>query len=410
MKKVLLVGDPGKVELQAIREALVEDFELAPCADAAAAIALLGPEREHTVAAVLLDRPADTKGARELIECVSSGNHFIFALPVLLLTDREHLEADAAFLSDTAVDCVEKPIFPALLRNRLMRGIAQVTSVSFPEFASMLTVLPASIYLKDTQGRYVFTSQLWHHFDTNGDPNWTVVGKTDYEVRSDKVNGKRALDSDLEVVRTGEGTSYLIEENADGNREFLQIIKEPIRAEDGSVRGIIALINNVTEQEQLRRELKRQSVTDALTGLYNRSYYSEYVETLNKPELFPLSILSMDCDGLKRVNDVCGHQAGDQYIRTSVMLLRSCLPKTSTLFRTGGDEFVAFLPNTDAGQAAAYADAMRAMAAQQVVRGNRLSVSIGLSTMDTPEESLADHFKRADENMYAEKEAKKADA
>ncbi len=407
MKKILLIGSAEESEAQAIRAALAEEYELETRPDAAAGTELLKTPEEHQIVGVLLDRPAALSGARELIDCVDRGNQYLLSIPVLLLTDRAHLDEDARFLGGAAVDCVEKPVAPVVLRNRLALSISRMNSVSFSEFAWMLKALPACIYLKDAQGRYVFSSQIWHHLDTSDDPNWTLRGKTDLDIRKDKENAQRALESDLSVIRTGKGVSYVIEENDDDTQEFLQIIKEPLIYEDGRVRGLIALINNVTEQELLRRELKRQSVTDTLTGLYNRTYYSEYVETLRKASLYPLSILSMDCDNLKKVNDMCGQQTGDQYIRMSVMLLRECLPRDSAMFRIGGDQFVAFLPKTTAEQLDGYVKAIRSKAAGLVVRGNTLNVSLGASTMGSPEENLADHIRHTDEMVRAEKQAKK---
>ena len=113
------------------------------------------------------------------------------------------------------------------------------------------------------------------------------------------------------------------------SQEFLQIIKEPLFYEDGRVRGIIALINIVTEQEQMRRQLRERYITDQLTGLYNRSYYTEYLAELERNAPDPLSIIIADCDHLKHINDTYGHIAGDQYIRACADHPRLELPPLS---------------------------------------------------------------------------------
>ena len=131
-------------------------------------------------------------------------------------------------------------------------------------YAKMLQVLPSLIYLRDANGRYVFSSQYWHHLEHYDDPDWSIRGKTDMEIRKDTENAKRAYESDLRVIRNGVGSDYVIEENEDGIHEYLQIIKEPLRDSEGRVRGIIAIINDVTEQEKLRRELRKKSVRKAM--------------------------------------------------------------------------------------------------------------------------------------------------
>ena len=148
--------------------------------------------------------------------------------------------------------------------------------------------------------------------DTGDDSNWTIKGKTDLDIRKDKGNAKKAMASDQKIIETGIGTSYIIEENDEG-QEFLQLIKEPLFTKDGKVRGIIALINNVTEQELLRRKLREQIITDQLTGVYNRGYYAEYVRGLQDEIKYPLSIIAADCDNLKYINDTYGHlEEGDK--------------------------------------------------------------------------------------------------
>lgn len=362
-------------------------------------------ENGELLSAVILDTPSEIPGVDRLIGSVHDRNNDLLAFPVLILTDGEHIEADEKYLGGVVVDCVLKPLRPAVLKNRLANAEQLVSSVSFTEFSRMLQSLPANIYLKDNHARYVFSSQTWHHLNTENDPEWTIRGKTDLDIRKDKENAQRALNSDLELIRTGKGTSYIIEEN-EGEQEFLQIIKEPLFYEDGRVRGIIALINIVTEQEQMRRKLRERYITDQLTRVYNRSYYTEYLAELDRFAPDPLSIIIADCDYLKRVNDTCGHIAGDEYIRSCAELLRFTLPKEALIFRTGGDEFAAFLPETDAEEAERMVRRIRDNEGKFSIEGNTLSVSVGCSTM-TGEKDLKRYIGMADHNMYEEKEAKK---
>jgi len=363
-------------------------------------------ENGELLSAVILDTPSEIPGVDRLIRSVNGRNNDLLAFPVLILTDEEHIGADEQYLGGVVADCVMKPLRPAVLKNRLANAEQLVSSVSFTEFSRMLQSLPANIYLKDDRARYVFSSQTWHHLNTENDPEWTIRGKTDLDIRKDKENAQRALNSDLELIRTGKGTSYIIEEN-EGEQEFLQIIKEPLFYEDGRVRGIIALINIVTEQEQMRRKLRERYITDQLTRVYNRSYYTEYLAELDRFAPDPLSIIIADCDRLKRVNDTCGHIAGDEYIRSCAELLRFTLPKEALIFRTGGDEFAAFLPGTGAEEAEQLVRRIRENEGKFSIEGYTLSVSVGCSTM-TGEKDLKRYIGMADHNMYEEKQAKKS--
>lgn len=358
------------------------------------------------ISTVLVEYPSALPDIRALIDYVSSGNNYIFSIAILLITDAAHLDADLAYLGGAAVDVVQKPVQPKILLNRIDNAEELVSSVSFAEFARMLKVLPANIYLKDANGRYVFSSQTWHHLDTGDDPNRTIRGKTDLEICKDKENAMLAYESDRRIIETGKGTSYIIKETDEG-LEYLQLIKEPLFFEDGRVRGIIALINNVTEQELLRRELKERSVRDQLTGLYNRSYLDEYITGLKAEAPYPITVISADCDRLKKVNDTYGHMIGDAYIRLCVTLMNEVLPENSCLFRMGGDEFLAFLPNTPAEDAERLIERMQQTASSYAIKDVTLSVSLGYCTMEDANDSIADSIKRSDSDMYRDKQRKK---
>lgn len=171
----------------------------------------------------------------------------------------------------------------------------------------------------------------------------SIRGKTDLEIRKDKTNARLAHKSDLKVVSGGCGVSYIIEEKDGPAPEYLQLIKEPAKGEDSSVRGIIAIVNNLTRQETLRQELKSISVTDELSGLYNPACFRERAQRI-RDEDYPLGVISADCDDLKLVNDRFGHAMGDEYLRMTSTLLKTVLPPNARIFRMGGDEFLALPP------------------------------------------------------------------
>ena len=159
----------------------------------------------------------------------------------------------------------------------------------------------------------------------------------------------------------------------------------------------------------MRRKLREQYITDQLTGLHNRSYYSECIEKLNKQTPETLSVIVADCDHLKQINDTYGHLAGNEYIRSCADLMRNSLPENAMVFRTGSDEFVAFLPGTDEKTAAVLVDRIREDQKKYRIRENTLSVSIGCSTM-VPEEDVERCIERADNNMYRDKHKRKMNA
>ena len=206
---------------------------------------------------------------------------------------------------------------------------------------------------------------------------------------------------------TGKGTSYVIEINTDGIQEFMELIKRPVFDEDGKVIGIIALINDVTEAELLKRELEKRTRTDELTGLHNHRAFDEIVREIPRRDDFPIGIISADCDALKEVNDRFGHLVGDEYIRMAATVFMSALPDEALSFRTGGDEFVALLPRTTKSQAEQLVRFMQRQSEMFKLREHEISISFGTAVINGPNENPLDGIAHADRNMYENKAARK---
>ena len=329
------------------------------------------------------------------------------SIPVLIATRRELIEDDMRCLDEGAIDFITRPFYGKLLIQRIENAITLKRADSFQALEEMLSELPSNIFLKDAQGRYVFQTHYWKHNDMGDDPNWDIRGKTDLEIRKDKANAVKAMQADQEIIRTGKGTNYIIEENTAGKQEFLELIKRPVFDKEGHVTGIIALINDVTEREQLRRELELRAHTDVLTGMGNHRSFDEYVAGIPNRDDFPIAVISADCDGLKVVNDTRGHLAGDEYLRLSALAVETCLPEGASAFRTGGDEFLAFLPNTTLEEAEAVIESMRRQQQLFNITEGSLSISFGAATIEGPEDSIIDAIDRADRAMYTDKASKK---
>lgn len=360
------------------------------------------------IAAAIIDTPSDKENVDDIFQGIKSKNNYMYAVPVLILTDVKNADRDEQFLERCA-GIIYKGESKKVVLTRIEKSSAFSNSASFQDFSEMLKSLPSLIYLKDTHGRYVFCSQYWSHLEKDGNDEFTIRGKTDLDIRKDKINAMKAYNSDLKIVKTGEGMSYIVKEkDADGNPQYLQVIKEPLKKANGKVSGIIAIVNNVTEQELLRQELRKKSITDVLTGLYNRVYFEEYTSEIMSKDIFPLSIISADCDDLKVINDQFGHAAGDQYISLAAKLLSENLPKSCVIFRMGGDEFLVILPNTPKETADGYIDKLIELSHNYKTKDFDLQISLGVHTTETANNSIDKCIALSDESMYKAKKNKKS--
>lgn len=181
------------------------------------------------------------------------------SIPIIAVSAETPSDEDMLCLELGISDLITPPCPWQLFSRRIFNAIRAKDSATFYEIEDMLHKLPCNIFLKDGEGKYVFSTQYWWHLDKRGDPNWTIRGKTDMEIRKDKENAQKAFETDQKILATGEGAHYVIEENAEGVQEFLELTKEPVFDAEGNVSGIIALIVDVTERELLRRKLEEKS-------------------------------------------------------------------------------------------------------------------------------------------------------
>ncbi|QKT03799.1 diguanylate cyclase [Ectothiorhodospiraceae bacterium 2226] len=166
------------------------------------------------------------------------------------------------------------------------------------------------------------------------------------------------------------------------------------------------------ELQRMNAELKRISITDALTGLYNRRHFEEILETeLALCDRYgdQSSLVLIDIDHFKRINDTYGHAAGDAVLKGLAELLRQQFRKTDVLCRIGGEEFSALCKRTTEAEAMRLAEKLRAAVAERVFalpEGELgITISAGVATVpaDTPTLRADIFYQRADAALYLSK-------
>ncbi|MBP1726271.1 MAG: hypothetical protein H6Q51_1569 [Deltaproteobacteria bacterium] len=130
------------------------------------------------------------------------------------------------------------------------------------------------------------------------------------------------------------------------------------------------------------RELHELSITDSLTGLYNRKHLMEVLtKEVARAERYqrPLAVLMIDVDHFKLYNDTCGHLAGDEVLRNIAAIFRGCLRESDCVGRYGGEEFLIILPETVADDARRIADRIRSRLAEENFPADSKPVNITIS-------------------------------
>ena len=161
------------------------------------------------------------------------------------------------------------------------------------------------------------------------------------------------------------------------------------------------------ELEAANRALDLQARTDALTGLLNRRGFETQMAfglAMARRSGRPLSLITVDVDHFKRVNDTYGHEAGDEVLRRLARTLEERLRSSDVVARLGGEEFVVLLPDTDLAGAQAIAQALvQAMAEQQDPVVGTITVSAGVASMRGMQDNGTDMLRRGDSALYEAK-------
>jgi len=280
-------------------------------------------------------------------------------------------------------------------------------------FQVTLAGIGDAVITTDSSGKITYLNPVaeiftgWHNQDANGAPLQQVFNILDTATRKPV---KDPLDG--HINKSG---------NIKDHRECLLIRKDkqewiidysvaPIQNEQEHVIGTVITFRDVTEQRKITQKLTYQATHDSLTGLLNRKEFetrlSKILATTRKNDTHTL--LYLDLDQFKIINDSCGHSAGDELLRQVTVLFQSKLRTRDTLARLGGDEFGIILEHCPQNEAVQVAQTLR-----ELVQNYRyhyqnktftIGVSIGLFPITHANEGLAHALNAADSACYEAKD------
>jgi len=204
---------------------------------------------------------------------------------------------------------------------------------------------------------------------------------------------------------------------SDGKRLWMSLDADAQVDSTGNFTGIIGTLGDVTKSVELNHlltryqdELYHLSVTDPLTGLYNRRHFDSQLEIIladHLPKNLPVCLLLIDLDGFKFINDTYGHPFGDEVLRTTAQLLQQQVRRNDYIARLAGDEFAMVLKNTDVEKATRIAqklhDSISETRMPLPVGHMQLQSSIGVAEAPTHGTNAQDLVSAADVALYHSK-------
>lgn len=278
-----------------------------------------------------------------------------------------------------------------------------------PPLAEVLQLLPDLVCIVDAEGRLLFASAACER----------ILGYL-----PDEVIGRRIFDlihpddreaTIAQAMRTMEGEGQRNFRNRYLHRagHAVDMLWSAHWLRDHEVR--IGVGREITELRRTERELEHRANHDALTGLANRHRLQQELPRAISRAAHngrSVSLVYIDLDGFKSVNDRAGHAAGDQALRTVAQLLQQGVRQGDLVARVGGDEFVVLLPGCSAEDAERVAEGLRArlQAADMVLADGaaiQLDASVGIACFPRDAESPAELIAHADHAMYAGRQGRR---
>ncbi len=189
--------------------------------------------------------------------------------------------------------------------------------------------------------------------------------------------------------------------SASGRIKWVLGAEQGVYDEHGNPEAVEGILIDITAQREQEKLIQHINYHDFLTGLYNRRYFEDSLKKYCHAEFLPLSIVLVNINGIRLINDALGFSEGDRMIIDASGILRTCCREFDVLSRTGGDEFGLLLPNTDNETAEKMRDSItEACASFNQKKTDKLyaiSLSSGMATQESPDQDVTEILKAADE-------------
>lgn len=332
---------------------------------------------------------------------------------ILIISSDWDLESSIEWIRKGVTNCFSstEPQYVAtwliseLSKMDLVGKLETETETNFLQ--TVIDAIPAPIFYKDHLNVYRGCNTAFCDFI--GFPHDKILGHSVYDIAPHDL-AEKYNKADNELLSQGGTQRYESEVRyADGSIHDIEFNKAVFKRANGQVGGQVGVMLDITERNQLIKKLDKVSNTDPLTGARNRREFNNIVhEKLEKQELTTqgLSLLSVDIDYFKAINDRFGHGVGDQTLQLVTHWLNQQLRENDYLFRVGGEEFYILLCNTKIEEAQEIAQYICTKTSKHMfpVRNQKINItlSIGVTELNSIE-SLDHSLECIDKALYKAK-------
>jgi diguanylate cyclase (GGDEF)-like protein/PAS domain S-box-containing protein len=289
-------------------------------------------------------------------------------------------------------------------------GAAETT---FPDYREIVEEAPCCLMTISREGRIKFINRYALSFldrDLTSLLGEFLVGgliteNDEMEPSLEAIQAKAAKDP--HAIQTFETRIH----RPNGELLWLAWSTQSLFDSSGALVGFLSAGADISERKILESELTRLATTDPLTGAFNRRYLVEAgSREADRARRYdsPLSVMAIDIDFFKKVNDAYGHSIGDAVLQALTQLARRMLRSSDCFGRMGGEEFAVLLPQADLKSAHHLADRIRSAVQAMEIDTPRgpisITISIGVAQMSGPETRFDEALIRADKALYVAKQ------
>lgn len=283
------------------------------------------------------------------------------------------------------------------LRNR----IAKINRDNLKFLQVMMDTIPNPVFYKNLDGVYLGVNESYAKF--HGMAKEDIIGKSTHDILTETLCSICCLKEAL-VIESGQKTVYELElkDSSNSKRDMICNI-DSFTDEEGEIAGIVGVMADITMLKEIEDQLKKASITDHLTKLYNRVKFTEVLDQRFDAGDFEISVIMFDIDHFKRINDTYGHLVGDDVLIEISNMVQDMVGQRGIVARWGGEEFIILLFEGHAEESVEVAESIRtAVETNDFDKVGKITCSFGIASLrdgDTKNTFIT----RADDALYEAK-------
>jgi diguanylate cyclase (GGDEF)-like protein/PAS domain S-box-containing protein len=298
---------------------------------------------------------------------------------------------DITNIKKIEVDTIENSLLLKRILDNLFAYVALLDINGIVQEVNKAPLDRAGYSREDVIGHYFYDAQWWNY---------------DNNVRTQLISA-------INAAKQGESSRYDVTVKMGDDFVPIDFMIAPVHDSTGKIIGLLPTAVDITERKRFEDELNRQAHLDYLTGVPNRrSFMEQGVIELSRTLRYAktASLLMIDIDLFKQINDVHGHQAGDEVLKNLALMFKEVLRNVDILGRLGGEEFGVVLPETEIDEAVKIAERLREVISEKAVslpNGIKIhfTVSIGISSISEIITDFDMLINEADKALYRAKES-----